>query len=358
MKRTLFLRVFLGYAAVIVLVAASVTLFAPPLMRRHHIEEQALTLEHTALLLEDTLLPYLTGSGRGDLAAFVASAGKKTGRRITVIDKEGRVLADSENNAGDMENHLFRPEIQAALRGEKQMSIRESSTLKREMMYMSVPMTSGDEVLGALRLSMFTKDLDTLLAALRRELLKVVGLVTLLAMALAFVFTRSISRPIRELGDASARISSGDFDASVSTRRGGEIKTLALSFNEMADKLRSFFQEIRLQNEEINGIMASAREALCVVGADSRVILSNAEFRRIVQNEAPEGKYIWEVVRSSSLGEIVRKALESRSVTTGTATILGRDYDCNSVYLSSGDRLLITLHDAGLRPGGGTIHST
>jgi two-component system phosphate regulon sensor histidine kinase PhoR len=346
MKRTLFLRVLSGYVTVIVLLAVAVTVFAPPLMRKHHIEEQAFALEHTALLLEGSVLPYLTGSGNGDLAEFVSSSAKKTERRITVIDKEGKVLADSENTAGDMENHLYRPEIQAALRGEKRISIRESSTLKREMMYMSIPLESGGEVVGALRLSMFMRDLDALLATLRRELLKVVGLVTLLALSLAFVFTRSISRPVRELVDASSRVASGDFETSVSTRRSGEMKSLALSFNDMAGKLRAFFKEIRLQNEEIDGIMASAREGLCVISADSRIVLCNAEFRRIVQNEAPEGKYIWEVVRSSSLGEIVRKVLESRTATAGTATIAGRDYSCSSTYLSSGDRLVITLHDA------------
>jgi two-component system phosphate regulon sensor histidine kinase PhoR len=345
MKRTLFLRVFLGYAAVIVLLAAAVTVFAPPLMRTHHVEEQALALEHTAQLLESSVLPYLTGTGSGDLAELVSSAGKKTGKRITVIDKAGRVLADSEDNAGDMENHLFRPEIQSALRGEKQMSIRESTTLKREMMYMSIPLESGGEVLGVLRLSMFTRDLEALLAALRHELLRIVGLVTLLALGLAFVFTRSISRPIRELVDASSRVSSGDFEASVSTRRSGEMKSLALSFNDMAGKLRAFFEEIRLQNEEIDGIMASAREGLCVIGADSRIVLSNAEFRRIIQNEAPEGKYIWEVVRSSGLGEIVRKALESRQSSAGAATIVGRDYSCHTSYLAAGNRLVITLHE-------------
>ena len=99
----------------------------------------------------------------------MASYGRKTGTRITVIDAAGVVLADSEKEARDMENHLFRPEIQASLRGEKQMSIRPSSTLKTDMMYVSIPIAADGRVVGALRLSYFMKDFEALMAVPARR---------------------------------------------------------------------------------------------------------------------------------------------------------------------------------------------
>jgi len=345
MKKTLFLRIFSGYAAVIALLAAAVMVLAPPLMRRHHIEERATGLEHMALLLESQVIPYLTGSGSGDLRDLVSSVGRKTVTRITVIDTAGNVLADSEKEARDMENHLFRPEIQAALQGEKRMSIRQSSTLKQEMMYMSVPLETGGKVVGVLRLSFFMKDLEALLAVLRRALLKIVGLVTLLALGIAFFFTRSVAGPVREVIDASSRVSAGDFDVSVSTRRSGEFKNFARSFNAMTGKLKVMFGEIRVQNEEINSILASIREGLCVLDKDLRIVLCNASFRRVVGNNAPEGRFFWEVVRSSSLGEGVRRVRESRIEAAEETAIGDRDYFCNIAYLAAGDRLVVTLYD-------------
>ena len=345
MKKTIFLRVFSGYAAIIFLLAAAVTVFAPPLMRRHHIEERAAGLEHMALLLESQLMPYLTGSGTGDLRELVSSVGKKTGTRITVIDAAGNVLADSEKEARDMENHFYRPEIQASLQGEERMSIRFSSTLKAEMMYMSVPLESDGKVLGALRLSLFMKDLEALLDALRGDLLKIVGAVTLLALAIAFFLTRSVSGPVREFIDASSRVSAGDFDVVVSTRRSGEFKNFAKSFNAMTGKLKAMFTEIRVQNEEINSIQASIREGLCVLDRDARIVLCNGSFRRIVRNDAPEGRYFWEVVRSSILGEVVRKVRESRTEASVEAMIGDRTYYGSVAHLAAGDRLVVTLHD-------------
>jgi len=345
MKKTLFLRLFLGYAAVIVLLAAAVTLFAPPLMRTHHVEERAQGLENMAVLLESRVLPFLLAGGAGDLEALVTSYGRRTGTRITVIRADGSVLADSEKEPKDMENHLFRPEIQASLRGEKLMSIRPSSTLKADMMYMSVPLAADGKVVGALRLSLFMRDIEALLEALRGDLLKVVGAVTAVALVLAFFLARSVAGPLREVIDASALVSSGDFDVTVSTRRSGEFRAFARSFNSMTGKLKDMFGEIRIQNEEIRGILGSIREGLCVLDADSRIVLCNASFRRIARSEAPEGRHFWEVVRSSGLAEIVRRARESRAEAAEEVEVGDRTYLCSVAYLAAGDRLVVTLHD-------------
>jgi two-component system phosphate regulon sensor histidine kinase PhoR len=265
--------------------------------------------------------------------------------RITVIDAAGVVLADSEKEARDMENHLFRPEIQASLRGEKQMSIRTSSTLKTDMMYLSIPVTAEGRVVGSLRLSFFMKDFEVLMDSLRGDLLKIVGVVTLVAFVLAFFLTRSITRPLREVIDASARVSAGDFDVAVSTRRSGEFRRLARSFNDMTERLRDMIGEIRLQSEEIGSILASIREGLCVLDGDARIVLCNTSFRGIADCDAPEGRHIWEVVRSSGIAEVVRKVRETGTEATAEAVIGDRSYFCNVARLATGNRIVVTLHD-------------
>jgi len=343
MKKTLFLRTFLGYVTVIVLLASAVMLSAPPLMRTHHIEERAAGLEHMALLLEGQVLPYLAGAG--DLAAFVSSVSHKTGTRITVIDLDGDVLADSEKEPRDMENHLFRPEIQASLRGETLMSIRPSSTLKADMMYMSIPLRDEGRVVGALRLSVFMKDIEALLAALRGDLFKVVGLVTLVAFVLAYFLARSVTGPVREVIDAAKRVAAGDFGVAVSERRSGEFRDFARGFNVMTGRLKETFREIRVQNEEIQSILASIREGLCVLDRDARIVLCNASFRRIAGSDAPEGRHFWEVVRSSSAAEVVRKAREGGAESAAEIAIGDRAFFCSVSRLAAAERWVVTLTD-------------
>lgn len=345
MRKTLFLRVFAGYAAIIVLLAVAVTLFAPPAMRKHHVEERATSLERMALLLESQVAPFLAGEADGDLGRLVAAYGHRTNTRITVIDPSGVVRADSETEARDMENHLYRPEIQASLRGEKRTSIRYSSTLKTEMMYVSTPVVVEGRIAGALRLSYFMKDFEALMASLRGDLLRIVGTVTLVALVLAFFLTRSVTGPLREIIDASARVASGDFEISVSTRRSGEFRQLARSFNAMTERLKEMFGEITVRSEEIQSILASIREGLCVLDKDSRIVLCNASFRRLAGSEAVEGRHFWEVVRSSSAAEIVRRARAGGADAAGEAGIGDKTFFCSVSRLAAADRLVVTLHD-------------
>jgi len=342
MKRTLFLRIFLGYAAVVALLAVAVTLFAPPAMREHHIAERSASLTHMAILLEAQIVPALTGSTKIDLAGLVASYGRATATRITVIDRDGNVLADSEREPRDMANHLFRPEIQASLRGETRMSIRPSSTLGAEMMYLSVPLEADGRVVGALRLSTYMKDFEVLMAALRADLLRVIALVTALSLVLAFFLSRSVAAPVREVIDASARVAAGDLDVSVSTRRRGVFRDFARSFNAVTGRLRGLFGEVRQQDEEIRGILASVHEALCVLDEDARIVLCNESFERLAGTGSPEGRHFWEVLRSSGAVEAVRRARTTGQGTTGEAVIGGRAFAVKAAPLAGG-RLVVTL---------------
>jgi len=345
MKRTLFLKVFAGYLLVIALVVAAALLAGPPLMRKHFIRAQAVHLENLAYLIQDRTIPFLTGKATEGLDEMISAVGARTGRRVTVIDNRGNVLADSEKEARDMENHFFRPETFAALQGEKQMSIRFSSTLRAEMMYMSVPLEADGAVVGVLRMSLFMRHLQALLGELRRDLLWVVGLSAALALVAAALLTRTVSRPVREFVEAASRVSAGDLGVKVSTRRRGEFRALALGFNDMTAKLKAVFSEIRIQGEELTSILASIREGLCVMDADSRILFCNDSFRRAAQVQAPEGKHFWEVVRSSALVEIIRKVRETKTSGTGEAAVGDRIHFCSASYLTSQGRIVVTLHD-------------
>lgn len=113
----------------------------------------------------------------------------------------------------------------------------------------------------------------------------------------------------------------------------------------MTGKLKDMFGEIRVQNEEINGFLASIREGLCVLDGDARIVLCNASFRRIVRNDAPDGRHLWEVARSSSLVDVVRRVRNTRTEAAEEVSVGDRAYLCSVAHLAAGDRLVVTLHD-------------
>ena len=60
-----------------------------------------------------------------------------TSIRVTIIDKDGRVLADSDADALKMENHKNRPEIFDATYKAYGTSVRESHTIGKELLYVA-----------------------------------------------------------------------------------------------------------------------------------------------------------------------------------------------------------------------------
>ena len=76
---------------------------------------------------------------------FVISATHNTDLRITVIDSNGYVLADSEVDPSTMENHSDRKEVTEALNGGIGTAERTSSTDGKSWIYVAVPASFNNE---------------------------------------------------------------------------------------------------------------------------------------------------------------------------------------------------------------------
>ncbi len=70
----------------------------------------------------------------------------KTGLRITIIDEKGKVIADSDKNKNQMENHANRYEIVHAKYEGYGKTIRFSNTLQEELLYVAKKIAIDDEI--------------------------------------------------------------------------------------------------------------------------------------------------------------------------------------------------------------------
>lgn len=64
--------------------------------------------------------------------------------RVTLLSPDGRVLFDNYVDAGTMENHLLRDEVQQALKNNEGYSMRMSDTLEKEVSYYAVKLPDGN----------------------------------------------------------------------------------------------------------------------------------------------------------------------------------------------------------------------
>ena len=188
--------------------------------RDHQMDQLKSGIERDAFVLSSYLSGSLSGGTPVDLTAVVANYTAATDGRVVIVNSTGDVLADSEPAAAGQRNFLSRPEIADALDRQISTGTRYSTTLGTGLVYVAVPISIGDQVLGAIRVSYSTDQVD---AKVRRYWLVLLGagLVTLLlAAALGVLLAQWVTRPIAKLRDAANQFGDGDLSARADLDRG------------------------------------------------------------------------------------------------------------------------------------------
>jgi signal transduction histidine kinase len=172
------------------------------------------------------------------LRAIVARYASEEEVDVVVVDAEAiGVIGSEDGRVG--ENMSNRPEIVDALvLGAPQTGERFSTTLGEDLFFVAVPVLSGNERVGAVRISVPERVVAERVSDQIRGLLLVALLSLVMAMLVAWLFARSVTRPIRRLEATTDRLAAGDLAARADTDDGpGEVRALAGSFNSMAGRL-------------------------------------------------------------------------------------------------------------------------
>ncbi len=118
------------------------------------------------------------------------------GTRVTLIDSDGRVLADSADNADEMENHLGRPEIQQAINEGEGFEKRQSETSNRLTYYYAKQLENG----LILRVAAQAKSVSSIIGEILIYIIPVVIAAIVLSVFISIAITKSIVKPVEELG--------------------------------------------------------------------------------------------------------------------------------------------------------------
>ncbi len=345
MKRTVFFKIFIGYLVITCLLASVVFYSVFTIMRHYHIKTLTGDLEKLGKTLIVQFLPYLEKQRHADLDSFVKQLGADIETRITVIDARGVVLADSDRDPLKMENHKTRPEILQALAETVGSSIRYSQTVKESMLYVALPVKQNDAVSHVVRVSLFLVDINLILHDLRDGILKLSLIMVGIALLISFVFSRRLTEPVRKLSDASRRVASGDFDVRVFLKTKDELYDFADSFNYMTEKIRSLFDEVSLQKEELKNIISSMHEGLMVVDRNDHVVLFNNSFKELTGAETAKGVFYWEVLRDPQFGTILKRVRSEHRDIIEEVPLDGQTFLCSASIIEPKGEIIIILLD-------------
>ncbi len=345
MKIPVFARVLVGYLVIILaLSAASLVAFSDAF---HDLYRQTLSddLKSLAFTLRASVAESVDRGRPDRLESRVRQLGKELRTRITVIDASGTVLADSDENPRVMENHKNRPEVSEALVGKVGRSTRFSSTTSQEAVYVAIPIGEEGKPAGVLRVSLFLTD-SRFPPGLTGRMVRIGLLLSFLALVAAYLISRSISRPIKDLTAASERLAAGDFDTRVFLRRNDEFQALADTFNGMSREIKTAFEGLNRQRAELKSIIDSLKEGLIVISRRGVIVYCNESLKAIIGKESiGEGAFYWEVLGQPQFMELVEKARSGKLNPLEEIEINGKEFLCSATGVKAQDEIVLVLHD-------------
>lgn len=189
----------------------------------------------------------IPGHSDPTLAVLVNKYASEGNTQVIVVDNAGiGVLSSDPTELAIGTDFSNRPEISQALLGNVVSGERWSETLQSNLAYVSVPVINGSSVFGAVRLSFPHGEIDQAVADKTQFLWWVAGGALALSILLSFVVSGLVARPLRRVEAQANALSIGDFSGRLPENDGPhEIRSLAVAFNAMADKLDSLIRQQR-----------------------------------------------------------------------------------------------------------------
>jgi len=315
-KRSFKSKLILSYVFVILVSFAFIAFFLDKNLEEnslHNIQSSLVTQAH--LIENQITAESIKKEDLTSLGILVKTLGSKTNCRITVINRIGIVLADSEKSKQDilsMENHINRPEVRTALAGDIGIDTRYSSTLKIDMLYVALALKDKKEITGILRLALPLESVQKTLFAIR----KIVVIEFIFAIILAFVLGSIVAgntiRPINRMIHVSRRFSEGDFSRRILQSPKDEIGELANTLNKMAQDIEDKIKEVKTQNQKLAAIFNSMIEGVIVVDKEGHIISINPTIEKIfeVSKKDVEKKAFLEAIRNNDISDVISSVLK------------------------------------------------
>lgn len=312
MPRTIRARVLLGSVITILVALAVVAAAVPGIATQHEIDVLGTRLASEAALAGDLSRDLLVRTDAEALDVLAKRIASASSVRVTFVAPDGTVLGESDEDRRTMQNHAARPEIMPALAGGQGRAVRFSTTVGRDLLYVAVPVRSGDRIVGVSRVALPLVAVDDLAARLSLSLLAAALVAALVATAVAWLLQRVIARPLEMLTErAEAQ------DASFDIRGPVEIERLAAALRRSSAAVRSEHAAAEAERDRLATLIDELGDAILIADQDGRVLLANAAARATAGQDVI-GRHLPEVIPHHETLAAIAAARRGRE---GTATI-------------------------------------
>jgi two-component system phosphate regulon sensor histidine kinase PhoR len=319
-----------GRIAFTALVASAVALVTVLILVWPGLRDRVIDQSRATLLAEARLVSHIVaerlsrGEGPEVLDPLIDQTTRDVRVRITIVTRDGRVVADSSVSGPDLlalENHGGRPEIKAALAAGTGSEVRHSATLDNDLLYAAVAVEYEGRVVGVARAARAMDAVDEQ----ARELRGGVIVALLLALTIALVLSTALSAPwvrsLQEIMQTARRFAAGELDARVAVRRSDEIGELGRILNQSADQQQHRIEEIARDRARTDAILRAMAEGVLAVDGRGLVLMASEAFCRDFGMEGAIGRHYLEVVRQREIADLLQAVVRTGEPATAEVEV-------------------------------------
>ena len=249
-----------------------------------------------------------------------------TNLRITILNRQGKVLADSDvpsDELKNVENHLLREEIQEALKNGVGIASRRSKTIDEELIYYSETIRKGGKIIGFLRTAIFMPDVNAKLSFIKGLILKVDLIVICMIAITVLLGLLHYRKRLAFIGDQlSMQLDRGAVEQ-VSYQDDLHINQLSRELNKVLDWSQMKLNESVSDTERLKNILNSIISGVMAFSQEGQIIFANDSFRKIfkIDTDELEDQEIYKWIHFPPLIRDIELFLRDRTLPEITNTI-------------------------------------
>ena len=233
------------------------------------------------------------------------------GKRLTIIDTDGTVLADTGADPEGLENHGNRPEVESAAATGWGEAVRHSDTMGTSMFYVAKKFADG--MIG--RASMPLSSIDSLVVSSLWSVLIASAAALLLALLLARRTANRVVAPLNAVSQALQGVLDGTGKPGLEEYQSDdELRPILRYIDKLMERLGGYIQSITDERDKVALILDCMAEGLILLDEDGRVLAINRAARTIFgfpEGEEDDGALL--LTRSRRLREAIQECQQKHA---------------------------------------------
>lgn len=201
--------------------------------------------------------------------------------RLTIVDKEGNVLADTHvNDVLSMENHITRDEISSALEKGYGDSVRKSETTNKKLLYVSFLSTKNSNYI--IRLAVNFNGFDYFAVFIPAIILSVL-IAVVISSILANKFSKSITDPLLEISVELNKIQENNTDFYFHQYDYDELNQIVVTTAKLANTINNTMSKLKQERNKIDYILNNMIEGFLLLDNNQNVLSINNSAKKMLE---------------------------------------------------------------------------